>query len=119
MSKSILLIIALVVCCSAIAQTPVTGTVVDETNAPVPFASVSIKNSKSGTRADEHGNFKLPVTAGQTLVISAVNFVPQEVQVTSESTITVHLKTSDQTLNEVVVTALNIKREKRSLTYAT
>jgi TonB-linked SusC/RagA family outer membrane protein len=119
MSRSILLIIALVICCSAIAQTPVTGTVVDETNAPVPYASVSVKNSKSGTRADEHGNFKLPVTGGQTLVISAVNFVPQEVQVNGQSTITVHLKTSDQTLNEVVVTALNIKREKKSLTYAT
>ena len=92
---------------------------VDENNNPVPYASVSIKNSKTGTRADDNGNFKIAAASGETLVISALNYGTQEVQVTGTSALTVHLKTTEQTLNEVVVTALGVKREKRSLTYAT
>ncbi|MBV9960868.1 MAG: SusC/RagA family TonB-linked outer membrane protein, partial [Parafilimonas sp.] len=52
-------------------------------------------------------------------VVSAVNFGLQEVHVTGTEPLTVHLKTAEQTLNEVVVTALGIKREKRSLGYST
>ncbi|MEP6465743.1 MAG: SusC/RagA family TonB-linked outer membrane protein [Parafilimonas sp.] len=110
--------LALIISLNLIAQSSITGNVVDEKNNPVPYASVSIKNAKSGTRADENGNFKITVTNGETLVVSAVNFIPQEIQVTGTTVLTVHLKSADQTLNEVVVTALGIKREKRSLGYA-
>ncbi len=119
MNKIILLLFALITGLTVTAQSPITGVVVDDNNNPVPYASVSIKNSKVGTRADENGNFTIAATTGETLVISAVNFAPQEVQVTGASGFTVHLKIADQTLNEVVVTALGIKREKRSLGYAT
>lgn len=119
MSKTILLLVTLCISICVTAQSNITGTIVDEKNNPVPYASVSIKSSKSGTRADENGNFKIAVATGQTLIVSAVNFTPQEVPVTGASSITVQLKAADQTLNEVVVTALGIKREKRSLGYAT
>src|SRR5690242_7236890 len=119
MSKIILVFCALIISLSVIAQTSITGTVVDENNSPVPYASVSIKNTKIGTRADANGNFQLSASSGQTLVISAINFSPQEVQVSGTSPLTVHLKSAEQTLNEVVVTALGIKREKRQLTYST
>lgn len=118
MSKLMLLLIALITCFTVNAQSIISGNIVDEKNNPVPYASVSIKNSKKGTRADENGNFKVDAATGQTLIISAVNFSAQEVSVNGSS-ITVHLKSADQTLNEVVVTALGIKREKRSLAYAT
>src|SRR6478609_2820012 len=104
MTKTILLLFALSISLNIIAQSSITGNVIDEKNNPVPYASVSIKNAKSGTRADESGNFKITVTNGETLVVSAVNFIPQEVQVAGTAAITIQLKSSDQTLNEVVVT---------------
>jgi TonB-linked SusC/RagA family outer membrane protein len=118
MSKIILLLVALVTCCGVIAQSTITGTVVDDKNAPVPYASISIKNSKKGVTADANGNFSISANTGETLVVSAVSFTSQEIQVTSTSPITVHLASGSQTLNEVVVTALGVKREKRSLAYA-
>ncbi len=119
MSKTILLIIALIISLGVIAQSTVTGTVVDDKNTPVPYASVSIKNSKKGTTADANGKFSISASTGETLLISAVSYASQEVVVTSTGEITVRLTNSSQTLNEVVVTALGVKREKRSLTYAT
>jgi TonB-dependent SusC/RagA subfamily outer membrane receptor len=119
MSKVFLLVCLLVISIAATAQTPVSGTVVDEKNNPVPYASVSIKNSKTGTRADDNGRFTLAVASGQTIVISALNYATQEVEVSGTGAISVQLKAADQTLTEVVVTALGVKREKRSLTYAT
>src|SRR6478735_7696582 len=118
MSKIILLLVALATCCGVIAQSTITGTVVDDKNAPVPYASISIKNSKKGVTADANGNFSIPANTGETLVVSAVSFTSQEIQVTNTSPLTVHLISGNQTLNEVVVTALGVKREKRSLAYA-
>jgi TonB-linked SusC/RagA family outer membrane protein len=120
MNKLLTLVCALVISLSVMAQTSITGTILDDKGNPVPFASVNIKNSKAGTRADEKGNFSISASAGQTLIVSALNYTSQEVPISGSAPITVHLVTaSDQTLNEVVVTALGVKREKRSLTYAT
>ncbi|MBV9961275.1 MAG: carboxypeptidase-like regulatory domain-containing protein, partial [Parafilimonas sp.] len=91
MNKIILLLFALATSFTVIAQSIITGTVVDETSSPVPYASVTIKNSKTGTRADENGNFKITAAPGATLVVSAVNFGLQEVQVTGTEPLTVHL----------------------------
>lgn len=114
-----MLIVALVISMSVIAQSTVTGTVVDDKNAPVPYASVGVKNTKRGTTADANGKFSISAASGETLVISAVNYTPQEFAVTGAGEISVQLTVSSQTLNEVVVTALGIKREKRQLTYST
>ncbi len=119
MTKTILLFFALIISLGVIAQTAITGTVVDEKNAPVPYASITIKNTKRGAQADEKGNFKIEATTGQTLVITAINFAPQEVQITGTGALTIQLKSGDQTLNEVVVTALGIRRERRELGTAT
>ena len=53
-----------VISIAATAQTSVSGSIVDEKNTPVPFASVTIKNSKSGTKADENGRFTISVADG-------------------------------------------------------
>jgi hypothetical protein len=78
---------------------------------------IGIKNSKKGVTADANGTL-VSGKYGETLVVSAVSFTSQEIQVTSTSPLTVHLVSGNQTLNEVVVTALGVKREKRSLAYA-
>lgn len=118
MSKTILLIVALIISVEVIAQSTVTGTVVDDENNPVPYASVTVKESKKGTATDANGRFSIVVNTGETLVISAVSFAPQEVTVSGTGPVSIQLKGGEQTLNEVVVTALGVKREKRSLTYA-
>ncbi len=101
------------------AQSTVSGVISDEKGIPVSSASVIIKGSKNGTQADENGRFSIAAATGNVLVISALNFATQEITVGNEAQLTVHLKAADQSLNEVVVTALGIRRERRELGTAT
>ena len=105
---------------SVIAQTVrVTGTVLsDEDREPVIGASVIVKGSPSiGTLTDVDGNFSLEMPASaKTLQISYVGMTPQEVTVTGRH-LSIVLKVSIE-LEEVVVTALGISREKKALGYA-
>lgn len=95
----------------------VTGKVTDENGNPVARASVQEKSSKKGTITDANGDFTLNTRRGATLVISSVGY--DNVEVTAgNSPITVSLRTGNQNLTEVVVTALGIKREKKALGYA-
>jgi len=103
----------------AFAQTQVvTGKVTDENGNPVARASVQEKNSRKGTITDANGDFTLSTTRGTTLVISSVGYDGVESLVGSSSSLNLSLKTSNQNLTEVVVTALGIRREKKALGYA-
>ena len=95
----------------------VSGKVSDEKGTPVVGASVQEKSSNKGTTTDQNGFFKINTSKGATLVISSIGFDRLEV-VVSESTVSISLKSSNQALTEVVVTALGIKREKKALGYA-
>src|SRR3954447_18865037 len=98
-----------------LAQTrTISGKVTDETGAPVESASIVIKGTKTGTAAGSDGSFKLSAKTGDVLVVSAVNFTPTEISVSAESNYNVSLQRTTGQINEVVVTALGIKREKRS-----
>lgn len=99
------------------AQTTVSGTISDAT-APLPGANVVVKGTSNGAQTDFDGNFTLSnVNSTDILVISYVGFKTQELPVGSQSTFTVTLEL-DNTLEEVVVTAQGIKREKKALGYA-
>lgn len=97
------------------------GRVTDVGGIPVPSVSVGIKGTQAGTTTNNEGRFslELPVTA-RTLVFSSVGFEVQEVSIgnTTEFQITLAVKATTD-LKEVVVTALGIARDKRSLGYAT
>lgn len=84
---------------------PVNGKIVDENGSPVPFASVKIKGSNTGTFADAKGTFTINVKHGATLNVTGVGYVPVNVTVNG-SEVAVMLKTDIQSLNEVVVTGL-------------
>ena len=88
----------------------ITGKITDATGAPVPYASVKIQSSGKGVTADENGNFTLEVSQGEILQISAVGVQPTTFTVGAENAITVLVEKTG-TLNEVVVTALNIRRQ--------
>jgi TonB-linked SusC/RagA family outer membrane protein len=97
------------------------GTVTDETGAPVAGASVSIKENKRGTTTVADGSFTLSAPAGsKTLVISYVGKESQEMVIGSTTSFNISLKAGgSKNLDEVVVTALGITRERRTLGYAT
>ncbi len=96
----------------------VTGTVKDDTGAPIPFATISESGTNNGTATDEQGSFKINVKPGGTLTISATGFA-LKVFTPVNNTVNAVLKRDVAELSEIVVTALGITREKRSLGYAT
>ncbi|WP_420322041.1 SusC/RagA family TonB-linked outer membrane protein [Flagellimonas sp.] len=98
-------------------QTEITGTVVDEDNVPLSGATILVKGTTNGVAADFDGNFSISASKGDILVISYVGFNSKEITVGDQTQITVILLASNQ-LEEVVVTALGIKKEKRKVGYA-
>ena len=100
---------------SAYAQ-QITGSVSDDNGIPLPGASIVIQGSSQGTTTDFDGNFSIETAQGSTLVFRYVGYESQLVVVGSSS-INVQL-VADNALDEVVVTALGISREKKSLGYS-
>src|ERR1700730_8332864 len=99
-------------------QSVISGKVTDKDGNPVPGVSVSIKGTNKGTTTNTAGNFSIDANKGDVLVFSSVNFEKQEVPVGDSNSLDVTLTLSTQQMNEVVVTALGVKREKRSLGYS-
>ncbi|MET1055025.1 MAG: SusC/RagA family TonB-linked outer membrane protein [Pedobacter sp.] len=103
----------------AFGQSPITGTVNDETNQPLPGISVVLKGTSKGTTTDGNGRFTISAAPGQVLVFRSVGYDAKELIVTGNSTMTVNLISNSSQLSEVVVTALGIKKETRRIGYAT
>lgn len=96
----------------------ITGTVLSQDNAPVVGASVIIKGKTTGTQTDPEGKFEITALPKDVLVISAVGFTTKDVKVGNSSTISISLERGNNQLQEVVVTALGIKKEQKSLGYS-
>jgi len=97
----------------------IVGKVSDEKNKPLPGVSVKIKGTTKGTLTDVNGNYDIKVNNDDVLVFSFIGFVSQEITVSGQTgNYNIQLKDDPKALSEVVVTALNIKKEKKSLTYA-
>ncbi|AMR27618.1 hypothetical protein A0257_11265 [Hymenobacter psoromatis] len=105
-----------------LAQTrAVSGRVTDQkTGEGLPGVTVLVKGTTNGTSTDAEGSFKLTVPqAGATLVFSSIGMNSVERPVGSETTFKVQLSANARELSEVVVTALGIQKDKRTLGYAT
>ena len=101
----------------AFGQTRVTGHVMDEAGDPIIGASVQVKGTGQGTITDVDGNFGLTAPAGATtLVVSYVGMITQEVPVSAN--VRVVLIADNRQLEEVVVTAMGIKKERKALGYS-
>ena len=96
----------------------ITGKVVDVAGEPIIGASVLVKGSSTGSVTDIDGKFSVEVPVGSTLVVSFVGYATEEVKVGAASDYTVTLKDDTQSLSEVVVTAMGIKKEKKALGYS-
>ena len=96
----------------------VTGTVEDEFG-PIAGASVVVKGTTNGTITDTEGNFSLSdVKNGSVIQISFIGYATKEVTYTGQSSLSVLLAEDTQKLDEVVVTAMGIKKDAKKLGYA-
>ncbi len=96
----------------------VTGKVTDSRGDGVASASVVVKGSNTGTTTDERGDFTIQVPGNNAiLVISYTGFRTQEIRVGSGSSLSVTL-VEGESMEEVIVTAFGVKKEKRALGYS-
>ena len=93
------------------------GVVKDALGEPLIGVNVKVKDATSGTITDMDGNFNLQVKKGDFIEISYVGYTTQTLKVADSQPLSIVLQEDTQTLSEVVVTALGIKRETKSLTY--
>lgn len=94
------------------------GTVKDETGSGVPGVTVKVKGG-TAIATGTGGEFEISAAKGDVLLISAIGFASQEIVVDDQEVISIKLAPDDKQLQEIVVTALGVKREKRNLTYST
>ncbi|WP_435137332.1 SusC/RagA family TonB-linked outer membrane protein [Formosa sp. A9] len=87
------------------AQTfPISGSIHDDNNIPLPGVSILVKGSTNGTTTDFDGNFTIPnIASGDILIISYLGFVTQEIIVSSPNPLNVQLEADLQALDEVLV----------------
>ena len=103
----------------AVAQTQVTGTVVSgEDGEPIVGASVKVSGTKMGTITDVDGKFALNVPEGTKLVVTYLGMLPKTVNASVSGAMKIKLDPDNKVLDEVVVTAMGITREKKALGYA-
>src|SRR5690606_37541989 len=101
------------------AQQQVNGVGTDaETGETLPGVNVLVVGTTTGTTTDIDGQFVISVPANSSLQFSFVGFISQTVEVSNQSTINVVLQPDSQNLDEVVVTAMGVKKERKSLGYA-
>lgn len=97
----------------------VSGTVTEPSGDPLIGVSVTLKGTNVGTTTGAGGEYSLNIPESGVLVFSSVGYITQEVPVNATATINIKLQAEATALNSVVVTALGIKRESKSLTYST
>ncbi|HWR94899.1 MAG TPA: TonB-dependent receptor plug domain-containing protein, partial [Flavobacterium sp.] len=96
----------------------VKGVVTDQAGLPIPGVNVLVKGSSDGVQTDFDGKFSIKANEGQTLVFSFIGMETKEVKA-SKSDISVVMSDNSVQLEGVVVTAFGIKKQKKSLGYAT
>ena len=103
----------------AIAQTTtVAGKVTDDKGVALPGVTVLVKGTTQGTNTNAEGQYSLAVPAGASLTFSFIGFTAQTVAVGGQPVLNVTLAPDTQALDEVVVTALNVTRERKTLGYS-
>lgn len=96
----------------------ISGSVVDKDGVPLPGASILEKGTTNGVTTDFDGNYSVEVSSENSeLVISFLGFTTQVIKVSDRSVIIITLKEDAQSLEEVIITALGIKKSKKALGY--
>ncbi|HVG15826.1 MAG TPA: SusC/RagA family TonB-linked outer membrane protein [Chitinophagaceae bacterium] len=114
-----LLSVLMLLCTLAFAQTrTVTGTIRDANGTAIPFATITESGTKNATTADANGAFSITVPQNARLTVSSTGFTAATVS-PGNGVLALTLERGGDQLNEVVVTALGIQRQRKELGYAT
>ncbi|MDB4293358.1 TonB-dependent receptor [Maribacter sp.] len=113
LKKKLTLIVILLVNITLMAQDSytLTGTVVDETNTPVPAVSVIIQNTTTGTSTDFDGNYTITVKNGDVLEFSALGFATRAIPIVGQESLNVTLVEDASQLDEVVVVGYGTQKK--------
>ncbi len=112
------LLLAFVVQISFAQEKTISGTVTDADGLPLPGVNIVVDGTTSGTQSDFDGNYSLQASPGQVLVFTYLGMRPERRTVGAGDVVNVQMAEDAQALEEVVVTAQGIKREKKALGYA-
>jgi len=97
----------------------VSGTITDQQGTPLPGVNVVEKGTNNGTATDFDGNYSINVSdASGVLIFSSLGYATKEVAISGQSTINTSLADDASQLDEVVVTALGITKQTRTLGYS-
>lgn len=96
----------------------ISGKITDELGKPIPGISVKLKGTSIGVSSDAQGVFSIKNVNPSVLVFSGIGYLTKELAYSGQTGITIVLVEDQQNLNEIVVTALGVKRDKRNLTYS-
>lgn len=100
-------------------QVSISGKISDEEGTPLPGVSIAEKGTPNGTVADQNGAYSLNISdEGATLVFSFIGYMDTEEKINGRENIDIQMFPTTSILDEVVVTALNLKRESKDLGYA-
>ncbi len=95
------------------------GTVTDMQGEPIIGANVVEKGTTNGIITDLDGNFTLTLPQGAVLLVTYIGYQPQEFTITNQTVLKIKLQEESTVLDQVVVTAMGIKKKASSLTYST
>jgi TonB-linked SusC/RagA family outer membrane protein len=112
------LLMALIVHVSFAQEKTVSGTVTDQDGLPLPGVNIVVEGTTNGTQTDFDGNYSITASEGATLLFTYIGQRAVQKTVGAGSTINVQMQEDAQALEEVVVTAQGIKKEKQALGYA-
>lgn len=112
------LLLALVVQVTFAQQKTISGTVTDSDGLPLPGVNILVQGTTTGTQTDFDGKYTIQASEGQTLVFSYLGLKNENRVIGASNTINVQMVQDAQALDEVVVTALGIKREKQAIGFA-
>lgn len=114
-----IIVVILLLPIHSFAQKLLQGKIISGTDqAAVAGASVVLKGTRQGTSTDVNGQFSIAAKEGNILVISGVGIEMMELTVGKETVINIPVQVNSKNMQEVVVTALGVRREKRKLGYA-
>lgn len=99
------------------AQTVLKGTVVGQDGKPIPGVSISLQDG-TGTQTGPNGDFSISYKQAGTLSVSAIGYERKQINLSNQTNLSITLISNTESLDEVVVTAMGISRDKKSLGYA-
>lgn len=95
----------------------VTGRVVDEKNEPLIGVNIRVEGTDDGTVTDLEGKYVIKASIGSILSFTYIGYISSYVKIADKNVYNIQMSTNVEALNEVVVTALGIKREQKALSY--